>query len=635
MDKRSITAIGLITILLIAWMFWNQSVHKRAVEPVIKDSTEKIVKASKTATDSNVSQEEILTEKVSPQDTIASIDPSIKDSLETSNKFGRFFAHLSKGSERKIIIENDLIRTQLTSKGAVIKYWIVKNYKMWNGITTQLVKDRTGQLYLRFLTMDGKRIDSRDLYFDLDYKKDSVKLRGKDSLTITGRLRIDDNKEIIQRLTFYGNTYNIKTEIEVRNLDEILTNRGYDYCWSGGMVFQEQNSVDESNSSLGMISMAGDIMETKADEDDYEEVGPEGLIEFAAIKTKYFGVAILPLPYKSFDGIVDMRGKTVHLRRDNGKNKTFDMSYRIPYRRGGEQKNIFDIYIGPLEYDRLKEHHLEGMVSLGFRYGIRQIGEYFMMPIFNFIHKFIPNYGIVILVFSLLIKILLYPLSIQQMQSARKMQLLSPEMTKLREKFKDDQQAQQKETMKLYSEYGINPMGGCLPLLLQMPILFALWAVLQSAIDLRQEPFMLWIKDLSTPDVIFTIPGFPIIQHFSGLALLMGVTLFFQQKMTLTDPRQKAMIYMMPIMFTLMFSSFPSGLNLYYFMFNLIGIAQQIWINKFSKKQPTLEQMKKAPKKEGWMQRKMREAQELAEAQGRSIPGQPRKPNPNYRKKKK
>jgi len=208
-------------------------------------------------------------------------------------------------------------------------------------------------------------------------------------------------------------------------------------------------------------------------------------------------------------------------------------------------------------------------------------------------------------------------------------------MTKLREKFKDDQQAQQKETMKLYSEYGINPMGGCLPLLLQMPILFALWAVLQSAIDLRQEPFMLWIKDLSTPDVIFTIPGFPIIQHFSGLALLMGVTLFFQQKMTLTDPRQKAMIYMMPIMFTLMFSSFPSGLNLYYFMFNLIGIAQQIWINKFSKKQPTLEQMKKAPKKEGWMQRKMREAQELAEAQGRSIPGQPRKPNPNYRKKKK
>ena len=306
MDKRSITAIGLITILLIAWMFWNQSVHKRAVEPVIKDSTEKIVKASKTATDSNVSQEEILTEKVSPQDTIASIDPSIKDSLETSNKFGRFFAHLSKGSERKIIIENDLIRTQLTSKGAVIKYWIVKNYKMWNGITTQLVKDRTGQLYLRFLTMDGKRIDSRDLYFDLDYKKDSVKLRGKDSLTITGRLRIDDNKEIIQRLTFYGNTYNIKTEIEARNLDEILTNRGYDYCWSGGMVFQEQNSVDESNSSLGMISMAGDIMETKADEDDYEEVGPEGLIEFAAIKTKYFGVAILPLPYKSFDGIVDI-----------------------------------------------------------------------------------------------------------------------------------------------------------------------------------------------------------------------------------------------------------------------------------------------------------------------------------------
>ena len=128
-------------------------------------------------------------------------------------------------------------------------------------------------------------------------------------------------------------------------------------------------------------------------------------------------------------------------------------------------------------------------------------------------------------------------------------------------------------------------MGGCLPLLLQLPILYALWAVLRAAIDLRQADFMLWITDLSSPDIVFNLPfAFLGIKHFSGLAILMGVTMFFQQKMTMMDPRQKALIYLMPIMFTFMFSNFPSGLNLYYFMFNLMSIVQQVYINKFSRK---------------------------------------------------
>jgi len=194
--------------------------------------------------------------------------------------------------------------------------------------------------------------------------------------------------------------------------------------------------------------------------------------------------------------------------------------------------------------------------------------------------------------------------------------------------------------MKLYSEYGINPASGCLPLLLQMPILFSLWAVLRSAIELRQAPFIWWITDLSIPDKILSF-GFSFlgISHLSGLALLMGATMFIQQKMTITDPRQKALVYMMPIMFIFLFSNFPSGLNLYYFFFNLLAIAQQVYINKFSNKRLTLEDLKRMPKKEGWLQRKMREAQELAEAQGKTLPGmkpvRPVRPNLNNKPKKK
>ena len=244
-----------------------------------------------------------------------------------------------------------------------------------------------------------------------------------------------------------------------------------------------------------------------------------------------------------------------------------------------------------------------------------------MLPMFNMIHRFVPNYGLVIIIFSFIIKILLYPLSISQMRSSSKMQLLAPKMQELREKYKDDLTKQQQETMKLYQEYGISTTGGCLPLLIQMPILFALYRVLNSSIDLRQAGFALWINDLSMPDKIvswnFSFLG---LSHVSGLALAMSLSMFIQQKMTLTDPKQKAMVYMMPIMFLLMFSNLPSGLNLYYFVFNILSILQQIYINKFSKKKVTLEELKRQPKKEGFMQRKMREMQELAEAQGRPLP---------------
>lgn len=251
-----------------------------------------------------------------------------------------------------------------------------------------------------------------------------------------------------------------------------------------------------------------------------------------------------------------------------------------------------------------------------------------MLPIFNFIHKFIPNYGVSIIIFAILMKMLLTPLSLTQLRTSRYMQVLAPDIARIREKYKDDQVTQQQETMKLYSEYGINPMGGCLPMLLQMPIMYALWAVLNS-IQLRQAHFAGWITDLSVPDVILNL-GFHLplvgIDKFSGLALVMGATLFIQQKMTITDPRQKSMVYMMPIMFTLMFSSFAAGLNLYYLVFNLLGIGQQIYMNKFSKSTLTLEQLKRMPKKEGWLQKRLRMAQEIAASQGKTLPGQPPMP---------
>ena len=194
----------------------------------------------------------------------------------------------------------------------------------------------------------------------------------------------------------------------------------------------------------------------------------------------------------------------------------------------------------------------------------------------------------------------------------KKMQILQPKIAEIKEKYADDKEKVSKETMKLYSTYGVNPAGGCLPLVLQMPIFIALWGLFKTAIELRQQPFVWWINDLSSPDIIlnlsFKLPLFGI-SEISGLAILMGVTTFFQQKMSVKDPNQKALVYVMPVMLTLMFMSFPSGLNLYYFLFNLFSIVQQYYINH-SGGEEELVPVNKPNKKKGFMSRLMEAAEQ-------------------------
>src|SRR3989339_13167 len=632
MDKRSILAMAAMMIVVTIWLIYN-SVNQQP--PPLKD-------AEKGRESTTITQKPAEEPKPAV-DTIIKETPVIPDTVSKFEKFG-VFAPFTKGNDEFITIENDLVKIVMSKKGATIKGWTLKNYKSWNGQPTQLIWNRGGELYMTFLTKENKKIDTRDLYFTLNNTSGYYKLHGERTLTLTARIDIGNDTSIVKTFKFYGNKYMFDAGVSLSNMDAIIPTRGYNFVWSDGLRYQEMSSVDESAEALAMASISGDVEEINADGADPVISSPHGYIDFVAVKTKYFGAAIIPYPEQSFDGTVDMLGTMYHAK-NSGMVEKYTVSLRIPYKEP-QQEQLFRVYIGPLEYDLMREYGLMNLMNFGWRIIVRPIGEYFMMPIFRFLYNLIGNYGIALIVFSLLMKIILHPLSIQQLRSAQKMKLLQPEMQKIRERLPDDQQAQQKETMKLYSEYGINPMSGCLPLLLQMPVLYALWSVLRVAIDLRQAPFVFWITDLSLPDTVFTLPFvFLGIKHLSGLALAMGITMFIQQKMTVTDPKQKALVYMMPIMFTLMFSNFPSGLNLYYFMFNLFSIAQQVYINKYSRKRLTLDQLKKMPKKEGWLQKKMREAQGIAESRGKSLPskytdtlskkdGRPQQQRSRKRKKK-
>jgi YidC/Oxa1 family membrane protein insertase len=252
------------------------------------------------------------------------------------------------------------------------------------------------------------------------------------------------------------------------------------------------------------------------------------------------------------------------------------------------------------------------------------------------LHSFIANWGLVIIVFSTIIKLITMPLSRGQMKSMRKMQTIMPQLTEVKEKYKDDPKTMQAETFKLYREYGVNPAGGCLPLLLQMPILFALYSVLVNVIELRQAPFVSWITDLSVPDVLFNFgsTNIPLLgNHLSGLTLLMGATMIIQTATQATDPRQKKMAYIMPILFTFLFNNLPSGVALYYFMFNLFGIGQQLYNKKFLPPL-TLESLREgAKKKKGFMAR-MQEMEKTARSARQATMAGKQLPGPKKSKKK-
>ncbi|MBI3218950.1 MAG: membrane protein insertase YidC [Bacteroidetes bacterium] len=608
MDKRSFFGFILIGIIITAWIVYT-STTTRPVTP------------SKPATEQKEAPKTQNADPISAPET-------------TENKLGNTYSKFASQGEEFITIETDLVRAKISSKGGTIARWELKKYNSWYGQPAQLITQGSREFSLSFFSNDGKKIDTRDLNFTfLPAGQSSFRLRGDQTLTLTAKLQVSPTSSILKKMTFYGNKYSFDAGVTFSNMENYLSQRRFDVAWNGGVSFQEHNSVDESNTAVAIASLNGSNHELDATEyvtpTKFEQTG---IVDFVSTRTKYFSAAMIqkqPNP----EATVYLTGLRIGAEQ-GGMTEKYSMAYRLPY-KGGEQTTDFTVYIGPQDYDILKSYGLGSTINFGWRWIVAPIGEYFMLPIFSFIYHFISNYGIAILVFSVLMKLLLYPLSITQVRSTQKMQLLAPEIARIREKYKDDSVTQQQETMKLYSEYGINPAGGCLPMVLQMPILYALWSVLSNSIQLRQANFFGWIHDLSVPDVIldlgFKIPLFQI-DKFSGLALLMGATLFIQQKMSVTDPRQKAMVYMMPVMFTLMFSSFPAGLNLYYFTFNLMGIIQQIYVSKFAKNKMTLADLKKMPKKEGWLQKRMQMAQEIAASQGKTLPGQPPK-NGNTPKK--
>jgi YidC/Oxa1 family membrane protein insertase len=611
MDKQTTIAFVFIGAILILWLYFN---------------TPEPPKQLKKDQDTTLALKEELVKKEIQDKKNKEVAHSVNGD---TSALGKIF-NPSKSNSKIITIENSLVKLELNSKGARIKRWFLKKYNTWYSNEgkdfyynhVQLINSEDeGDFNILFLSKDGKLINTSLAEFNTNAKDFYYSLGEKDSLLIGFSLKVSGSSYINKSFSFKGNDYLIKCSIEMINMENIISNYYYDVVWSNGINFVEKNSTDEANYSNASL-YSGDeqtiINVSKPGEIVNKEVN--GKVDWLGVRNKYFAVIIAPEnPGEEGGAIIEGNEKAVGA----GVRKYFNASLKIPFKNKNYQKNSFQVFIGPVQYDILKSYNknFEKIVDFGSFFGlkfiIRPISEYVLLPLFKFLHLFIPNYGVVIIVFSLIIKVALHPLTRSSLKSMKKMQLLQPKITELKEKYKDDPQKINKETMKLYSTYGINPAGGCLPVLLQMPILIALWGLFNVAIELRQANFMLWINNLSSPDVIASLPfRLPIfgINQISALPLALGVTMFIQQKMSVRDPSQKALVYMMPVLFTLMFMSFPSGLNLYYLMFNLFSIAQQYYVNHHHSN-IELVPVKNPKKQGGFMSRLMEAAEKQSQQQ--------------------
>ena len=384
------------------------------------------------------------------------------------------------------------------------------------------------------------------------------------SLTFTTEVL---GKTISKTLTFNPNSYKIDVSFDLLDIKEQISQGLYSLSWKGGLPTTQKNVKDELFYYKAYVYQGDELSSEKLRKHKTLDEKYRGQTNWVGTRNKYFLTAII-----SVDNAVGASLK--------GTYETDAPQFDISINQQINSSNSFALYLGPLAYKSISSLgvNLEQTMSMGFSL-IRPISRGVLAALVA-MHKFIPNYGVVLIIFSILVKIIVYPLTKKSYQSMKAMSVLQPKLKALKEKHAKDPQKLNKATMRLYKEEGVNPMGGCLPMLIQMPLLFALFQVFRSTIELRGAPFMLWITDLSAPDTLFEIGGFPI----NILPLLMAVSMFIQQKMNPTAAgaggagQQKTMMYFMNVFFIFIFYRLPSGLNLYYTLFNVLTILQQKYL---------------------------------------------------------
>jgi YidC/Oxa1 family membrane protein insertase len=558
MDRNS--AIGLTLIAVLLLVYFNFFAPEPPKETPATISTEKI-------------------------DSTAQSRPTSKDTTRLRPQGP--MANLMAGEEKLTRIEtNDLIVT-FSNLGGVIKEVELKKFKTYYKKPLFLVTPSSNSQKLN-ATIEGKDVDLYSIFYSLQTnRKESINPETKvpsDSTILTFTAPLSDGKLLKQVYSIPSNGYQVDYRIDASGLSQSLNGDHVTFLWTDNIPVQEKDLNDSrAKTTINFYTTKGDFDYVSESSTDLETEVLAEPTRWIGIKQKFFTSALIA--ENSFSG---GEVSTIVNTRDTSVVKTASVKLFIAKNDLLANKAKFQYFFGPNDYKVLNEV-TEGFsrnLNLGWP-PVIWVNKFVIIPIFHFLERFVGNYGVIIMILVIIIKIVLTPLSYSSYLGMAKMRLLKPELDIIKEKNADNPTQAQQEQMKLYQEAGVNPFAGCIPLLLQMPILFAMFYFFPVSVELRQQPF-LWADDLSTYDSIinlpFTVP-FGYGDHVSLFVLLMTAsTLVYtwqnNQISSVTGP-MKSMSYIMPVIFMFVLNSFSAGLSFYYFVTNLVTFAQQAIIKRF------------------------------------------------------
>ena len=565
MDRNVVTATVLIAVIMFVWLWWIAPSPDQLsnTEPPITDTA-----AVAGQLPDEVPDEQRATRAV-PVDSA--------------------FAAAQQGEEQFVTVETGLYTARFSTKGGTPVSFQLKEYKKFDQETpVELVAgDEAGALGLVFTTPSNHVVDTRSFFFDSPAAGQTVVV-ADEPVSIVFEAQLGGGS-IRQTYTFTPDEYDVALHVEQQNASTFATEEGYEIVWNGGIPLTEGNPETEAQASGAFARSGGETESVELNSDAYEEKRLSGTVAWAAVKSKYFTSVIIPSGQtRGAELIGERMGET------DSPTLWEDYSISVLMPPAAPEGDAFNLYIGPMEFYRISDYGigLYDMVDYGWdamEWMTRPLAKFVFIPTFTFLSQFIANWGLVIIVFACLIKIVLYPLTKSSYKSMARMRELQPKMEAIKEKYGDNPQKQQEAMMKMYRETGINPLGGCLPMLLQYPILIALWMFLPSAIEIRQQGF-LWANDLSAPDAILNLPfTIPLYGNFvAGFTLLMGLSMIVQMKIQMTpsssNAQAKVLTYVMPLMLFVFFNRLASGLSLYYLVYNIVTAIQQKYINSHIEK---------------------------------------------------
>lgn len=595
MDKRSLMAIALTFVILLGWQaFFVAPQQKKLVAKRAIELREKTRADSLAALERGVAEEETLAVSGSRDTTTApsgaASDGSPAAALGAAKAGAGSFLQ-PRGDTvgvARITVVTDRMRVVLSSVGGEVESVTFDAFKRKDGSSVELVPaEAEGGLSLALL-QDGewKKLSRLgfEAFVDGAPVVDSARVvlgDGREKAEILFRRQGPAGEYVEKRLTFTRAGYSVGIAVALKREGEMAGSAAYSLGWESGLATSETNIKLEQTKFAALGMVGAEYYQTPLGKFSKEtRRAYDGTVVWAGARTKYFLSALIAAKENRGSGTLALLGE-----RDKGF-----VGYSIAYPFRGDPREIkdsFTWYVGPLDMKSLKAFGvgLEKTIDLG-RLRVLSVGILWLMV---WMERFIPNYGVVIIILSLLTKLLFYRLTHKSFKAMKDMQRIQPKLKEIQEKYKGDRDRQNKEVMKLYKEAGVNPLGGCLPLLLQMPVFFALYAVLSNTIELRNAPFVSWINDLSAPDTLFSwAPAIPIIgSEFHLLPILMGGAMLYQSKMggsptgeAVPAAQTKMMTYLMPVIMMVFFYTMPSGLVLYWLVNNVATIVQQYFVQK-------------------------------------------------------